>query len=113
MPSGNVQIKSANISYQENTDIDAAAVETVATVSTSDYTGAFFDYTCVSGSNARIGTVMAISVNTSVEFTDNSTTDIGDTSGVTLSVDLSGTTMRLRATTTTDNWAIKSIVRTL
>ena len=110
---GDIQIESANISYQENTDVDSAAAETIATVNTGSFTGAFFDYTCVSGSNARVGTVMAVNLDGSVEFTDNSTKDIGDTSPVTLSVDISGADMRLRATTTTDNWSIKSLVRTL
>jgi len=110
---GDIQIESANISYQENTDVDSAAAETIATVNTGSFTGAFFDYTCVSGSNARVGTVMAVNLAGSVEFTDNSTKDIGDTSPVTLSVDISGADMRLRATTTTDNWSIKSLVRTL
>jgi hypothetical protein len=110
---GDLKIKSANISYQENIDVDSAAAETVATVNTGEYTGAFFDYTCVSGSNARVGTVMAISVGGSIEFTDNSTTDIGDTSGAVLSVDISGGSMRLRATTTTDDWIIKTLIRTL
>ena len=113
VPSGNVQIVSANISFQENTDVDAAAAEVIATVNTGSFTGAFFDYTCVSGSNARVGTVMAVNVAGSVEYTDNSTNSIGATSGVTLSVDISGANMRLLAATTTDNWSIKSLVRTL
>jgi len=110
---GDLKIKSANITYQENVDVDSAATETIATVNTGEYTGAFFDYTCVSGSNARVGTVMAISVDGSIEFTDNSTKDIGDTSGVTLSVDLSGSSMRLRASTNTNDWIIKTLIRTL
>lgn len=110
---GDLKIKSANITYQENIDVDSSAAETIATVNTGEYTGAFFDYTCVSGSNARVGTVMAISVGGSIEFTDNSTTDIGDTSGAVLSVDISGGSMRLRATTTTDDWIIKTLIRTL
>ena len=110
---GDLTISSAKIKYQQNTDVDSAAAETIASVDTGSFAGAFFDYTCVSGSNARAGTVMAVNVNGSVEFTDNSTKDIGNTSGVTLSVDISGGSMRLRATTTTDNWTIKSLVRAL
>jgi len=56
---------------------------------------------------------MAVHDGTNVEFTDNSTKDIGDTSGVTFSVDISGTDLRLRATTTSDNWIIKSLVRSI
>ena len=113
VPGGDITISSAKIKYQQNTDVDSAAAETIASVDTGSFAGAFFDYTCVSGSNARAGIVMAVNVNGSVEFTDNSTKDIGNTSGVTLSVDISGGSMRLRATTTTDNWTIKSLVRAL
>ena len=56
---------------------------------------------------------MAVNVAGSVEYTDNSTNSIGVTSGVILSVDISGANMRLLAATTTDNWSIKSLVRTL
>jgi hypothetical protein len=48
-----------------------------------------------------------------VEFTETSTQDLGDTSDVTLSVDISGTDMRLRATTTSDDWIIKSLIRAI
>lgn len=106
-------ISSALLSYQENVDVDSAAIETVATVNTGSYSGAFFDYTCISGSNARAGTVMAIYNGGSVNFTDNSTSDIGDTSGVTFSVDTLGANMRLRATVTSNDWSIKTLVRAL
>ena len=56
---------------------------------------------------------MGISDGTSVEYNEVSTVDLGDTSGVSLSVDLSGTDMRLRALTDSDNWTVKALVRTL
>ena len=110
---GDLQIKSANISYQENTDVDSASAETVATVTHASYDAAFFDYVIKNGTNLRAGTVMAVHDGTNVEYTDNSTKDIGITSGVTFSVDISGADLRLRATTTSDNWTIKTLVRTL
>jgi hypothetical protein len=39
-------------------------------------------------------------------FDVSSTSDIGDTSGVTFEVDKSGNTVRLRCTVTSDNWAV-------
>ena len=109
----NFTIHSSLLSYQENIDVDSASTETIATVNTGSHSGAFFDYTCINGSNARAGTVMAIYNGGSVEYTDNSTSDIGTTSGVTFSVDTSGANMRLRATVTSDNWIIKTLVRAL
>ena len=109
---GDVLIKAANLSNQENTDVDTGT-ETIATVAHASYDAAFFDYVVKNGTNLRAGTVMAVHDGTNVEFTDNSTKDIGDTSGVTFSVDISGTDLRLRTTTTSDNWIIKTLVRSI
>jgi hypothetical protein len=109
---GDLQVLGVNISNQENLDVDTGT-ETIATVVKATYDAAFFDFVIKNGTNLRAGTVFAIHDGTNVEFTETSTNDLGDTSGVTLSVDISGTDMRLRATTTTDNWIIKSLVRTL
>ena len=105
-------LSSAAITYQNNNDVDTGT-ETIATVVKANHDAAFFDYVVKNGTNLRAGTVMAVHDGTNVEFTDNSTKDIGDTSGVTFSVDISGTDLRLRATTTSDNWIIKSLVRSI
>ena len=46
----------------------------------------------------------------SVVFNESTTTDIGDTNQVTMSVDLSGTDVRLRSTNV-DQWLVKSLIR--
>jgi len=102
----------ALLSNQENTDIDSAAAEVVAQVSTT-YTAAFFDFVVKKGTNVRSGTVYACHDGTNVEFTETSTNDLGDTSDVTLSVDISGTNMRLLATVTSDDWSVKSLIRAI
>ncbi len=109
---GDLQVKGVNISNQENLDVDTGT-ETIATVVKANYDAAFFDFVIKNGTNLRAGTVFAIHDGTNVEFTETSTNDLGDTSAVTLAVDISGTDMRLRATTTSDNWIIKSLVRTI
>ena len=109
---GDLQVKGVNISNQENLDVDTGT-ETIATVVKANYDAAFFDFVIKNGTNLRAGTVFAIHDGTNVEFTETSTNDLGDTSDVTLTVDISGTDMRLRATTTSDNWIIKSLVRTI
>jgi hypothetical protein len=109
---GDLRVLSSSINYQENTDVDTGT-ETVATVNTGSFDGAFFDYLIKSGSNLRAGTVTAIHDGTNVEYNEVSTQDLGSTTAVELSVDISGADMRLRATTTSDNWLIKSLVRTL
>jgi hypothetical protein len=109
---GDITIDSALLSNQENTDVDTGT-ETVATVAHATYTAAFFDYVIKNGTNVRAGTVYSCHDGTNVEFTETSTVDLGDTSDVSLAVDISGADMRLRATTTSDNWSVKSLVRAI
>ena len=112
---GNVKIKDALFSNQENTDIDTGA-EVVAQVAIATYTAAFFDFVVKKGTNVRSGTVYAChngDTTPLVEFTETSTHDLGDTSDVTLSVDISGANMRLVATVTSDDWSVKSLIRAI
>ena len=113
---GNIKIQAALLSNQENTDIDSAAAEVVAQVAIATYTAAFFDFVVKKGTNVRSGTVYAChdgDTTPLVEFTETSTNDLGDTSDVTLSVDISGTNMRLLATVTSDDWSVKSLIRAI
>jgi len=113
---GNVKIKDALFSNQENTNIDSAAAEVVAQVAHATYTAAFFDFVVKKGANVRSGTVYAChngDTTPLVEFTETSTNDLGDTSDVTLSVDISGANMRLLATVTSDDWSVKSLIRAI
>ena len=109
---GDIQIDSALLSNQENTDVDTGT-ETVANVAIATYTAAFFDFVIKKTTNVRSGTVYACHDGTNVEFTETSTNDLGDTSDVTLSVDISGTNMRLLATVTSDDWSVKSLIRAI
>mgnify|MGYP003640731812 CR=1 FL=1 len=109
---GDIQIDSALLSNQENTDVDTGT-EAIASVVLATYTAAFFDFVIKKGTNVRSGTVYACHDGTNVEFTETSTNDLGDTSDVTLSVDISGTNMRLLATVTSDDWSVKSLIRAI
>ncbi len=103
------------INFEQNTDIDTGA-EVVAQVAHATYTAAFFDFVVKKGTNVRSGTVYACHNGDStplVEFTETSTNDLGDTSDVTLSVDISGANMRLLATVTSDDWSVKSLIRAI
>ena len=103
-------INTTTLKTDRNTDIDTGT-EVVSTVSTAFYDSAFFDYRIKSGSNLRVGTVTSVWDGTNIEFNDVSTNDIGNTSPVTMSVDISASFARLLATTSTDNWDIKTFVR--
>jgi len=82
---------------------------TVFTQATGSYTSAFFKYTVTSGSNARSGEIMSVWNGATTAFTDNSTTDIGTTTVVTSSVEISGANVQLNMQTNTAGWRIKSI----
>ena len=110
---GGVEFSTGLIKYEQNTDVDSAAAEAVASVVKATHTAAFFDYVIKKGTNVRAGVVAACHDGTNVEYAETSTVDLGDTSDVTLSVDISGTYMRLIATTTSDDWSVKSLIRAI
>jgi len=112
---GDVILKDALLSNQKNTNVDTGA-EVVALVAHATYTAAFFDFVVKKGTNVRSGTVYAChngDTTPLVEFTETSTNDLGDTSDVTLSVDISGDNMRLLATVTSNDWSVKSLIRAI
>jgi len=92
-----------------NTDVDTGT-ETVISVDDASI-GIFFDYVVSNGTNLRAGTVTAVHDGTNVEFTETSTADLGNTTDLVLSVDLSGGNVRLRATAASNNWSVKTVTR--
>ena len=84
----------------------------IYSIPVSAYTGGFFDYT-VTGAGARAGSIMSIFSGTSVQFNETTTTDIGDTSGITFDMNISGGTANLTVSATTNSWEIRTIVRSI
>jgi hypothetical protein len=108
---GNVRVDKVLLSNQENLDVDSGALRVIATIPSATYDAAFFDFVIKKGTNRRAGTLYAVHNGTTVEFTETSTNDIGDTGEVVLSADISGGNIRLLATTITNDWIIKTLVR--
>ena len=79
----------------------------------SDYDAAHFDYVVKDGTNYRTGVVMAVWNGSNVEFTDTSTNDIGNTSSVSFTVDINSGLARLKITTGTGSWTVKTSIRAL
>jgi hypothetical protein len=109
--SGVLYVGSRGIYQAQNTDV--SGLELVANASINLYRAAFFDYVIQKQGNVRAGTVFACNDGVSVEYTETSTNDIGDTSDVVLSVDISGTNMRLLADAATSGWSVKSLIRAI
>jgi hypothetical protein len=92
-----------------------AGTNTVYSIPTSGYTGAFIDYTVISSGStgARAGTIMSIWSGTTAQYTDVSTNDIGTTAGITFSVSVVGSNAVLSSSATTTGWTLKTIIRSI
>jgi hypothetical protein len=84
---------------------------TIYSLPTASYDTAFFEYSVKSGSNARAGTIMAIQLGSTVNFTETTTTDFGNTTAVSFTVLVTGSNMALTGSSTSGAWTIKAIVR--
>jgi hypothetical protein len=108
-------VGSSLIIDQTLTDYASVAASSVGsnnlfTQNTGSYTSAFFKYTCASASFAsRAGEVVAVWNGTSVQFYDNSTVDIGNTTPVTSSVAIVSGQVQFNMQTNTSGWTIKSM----
>lgn len=92
-----------------------AGTNTIYSIPTSAYTGAFFEYTLIStgSTGARAGSIMSIWSGTTAQFTEVTTNDIGTTTGVTFSVGVSGNNAVLTSSATTTGWILKTIIRSI
>jgi hypothetical protein len=92
-----------------------AGTNTIYSIPTSAYTGAFYEYTLISTgtTGARAGQIMSIWSGSSINFTETSTTDIGTTTGVTFTVAVSGNNAVLSSSATTAGWIVKTIIRSI
>jgi hypothetical protein len=91
----------------------AAGINTLYTLPTSSYDAVYIDYTIRSGSNARAGNFMAMWSGTSVNFTDNSITEFGTTSGFIFGANVSGSNMVVTGSSPTAGWTVKTIVKAI
>jgi hypothetical protein len=111
--SSSLYINTALLTQQENLTVNTSGYKTIVSVATGSARAAFFDFVMYSGSNARAGTVMSIWSASVVEYTEASTNDIGNTSGVLLVPSISGQNILLQASASSNSWTIKSLVRLL
>ncbi len=97
----------------DNTDIDTGT-ENVDTFADTAGDGVVWDYIVKKGTNLRAGTIIACwnATGDTVEYNETSTEDIGDTSDLTLTVDIDSNNVRLRGTAASDDWSVK-VVRKL
>ena len=90
-----------------------AGTNTIYSIPTSAYTGAFFDYALIGSAGARAGNIISIFSGVTVQFTEVTTNDIGNTTPVTFSMNVSSGLARLSSSATTTGWTLKTIVRSI
>ncbi len=82
-------------------------------LSTSSYGGVFVDYTANSGSNARAGSIVSVWNGSSINFTETTTLDIGDTSNLLMQVAISQSQAQVQSYATTAGYNIKTIIKAI
>ena len=105
---GVLEIGGATQAYAENLDVDPG-LETIDSFDATLGVSAQWVVSIRQGTtNARTSTINAVWLNGTVEFSEYSTNDIGNTTEVVMDVVLSGGNVILRADVDTDDWIIKA-----
>lgn len=99
--------------YDSVTHLNVVTTRTIYSISQSLCDGAFFDYVIKDGANMRAGTIMAAWSGSSVTYAETTTTDLGLTSPLVMSVTVSGSVANLVATPATGDWKVKAIIRAI
>ena len=86
---------------------------TLYSIPLTAYTGAFFEYTVKNTVGVRAGSIMSVFSGTSIEFNETTTNDIGDTTNLSFDMSVTGTSANLLVSATTNNWEIKTIIRSI
>jgi len=92
-----------------NTPSTSAGNNGIFATSTGSFAGAFYQYTLYSGSNARSENANVVWTSTTSSYTNYSTIDVGDTSGVVGSVVITGGQVQLNILTPTAGWTVRAV----
>lgn len=101
-------------SFDYNSSNTNTTSTTILSEPTGNFNAAFFDYVITKGNNFRAGTLICGFSGSNINYTEYSTTDMGDTTPVTMSALLSsGNVLLVSNTPVGQVWNIKSIGRYL
>ena len=112
----NTILMGSNLAPSLNTTIKEtinSGQSTLYSIPISAYTGAFFEYTAKNTAGVRAGSIMSVFSGSSVEFNETTTNDIGSTTNLTFDMSVTGTSANLLVSATTNNWEIKTIIRSI
>lgn len=108
---GILKVKSLNIDYQENLSVNTGGDQIIAIVDLTNINTIFFEFVIIKLNNIKAGLLMVATDGININFTETSTNDLGDTTDVTLSADIFGGNIRLIANTLSNDWIIKTNIR--
>lgn len=92
----------------------SAGNNTIYSIPTSAYTGAFVDYTLMNSGGARAGNIMSIWSGTSAQYSETYTNNIGNsTSNISFNIGVSGNYAVLSSSATTSGTTVKCIIRSI
>jgi hypothetical protein len=104
MPAGSLQ---GSVDADKSTSGSLSIGTTIVkSVSATTYSGVFFDYVVKNGTNVRVGSVVAISNGTNVEFYETLSNDIGATTNLTFTVTLGSGNINLNAVAAATGWTV-------
>mgnify|MGYP003627396345 CR=1 FL=1 len=91
----------------------AATTHSLISLSTSSYDGAFFEYTAVSSSNARAGSIMSVWNGANIVSTETTSSQIGSTTDLTAEVIISQSQAQFVVYGANASYKIKTIIKAI
>jgi hypothetical protein len=101
-----------NARFNSTSSTTTAGTTIVSSNATGSFNSAFYNYYISSGSNARAGQIMSVWSGSTIQYTEVTTTDIGNTNTASLAVTLATGNVRL-SFTAPGVWTVRSIVNLL
>lgn len=102
----------AHITDSEETNISASGI-VADSFAVSEGDGCVWHYVVKDGTNYRAGDMTAVWDGSTIKYHERSVEDIGDTSNLTLGVDINGGNVRLLASAASGTWTVKAIRNTI
>jgi hypothetical protein len=94
----------------ENNSINNG-VNVIGEIPTTDGNGCNIEYLVKSNLNYRVGNIMVVWDGSNIQFTEVTTIDLGNTSDVSLSLDINNGNVRFLATSISTGWVVKSLAK--
>jgi hypothetical protein len=101
-----------NARFNSTSSATSAGTTIVSSNATGSFNSAFYNYYISSGSNARAGQIMSVWSGSTIQYTEVTTTDLGNTNTASLAVTLATGNVRL-SFTAPGVWTVRSIVNLL